>query len=188
MLCLRFPAVSSRGRTRYCPNKGENLPGNNQGTDQKHMRNKITLLATACCLSAAVGGTVWAQSGTTTMSGVYTEAQAQRGTEQFATNCAPCHGSTAQGNGEAPALTGAEFTSDWIGLTLGDLFDRIRTTMPQDQPGKLSRDQYADITAFILKINGYPAGQKDLDKRSEYLKAIGVVAPGTQSNAGKLVQ
>src|SRR5215472_8773109 len=68
---LALPAVSSRGRTRYCPNKGENLPGNNQGTDQKHMRNKITLLATALCLSAAVGGTVWAQSGTTTMSGVY---------------------------------------------------------------------------------------------------------------------
>ena len=129
-----------------------------------------------------------AQSATTTLSGVYTEAQATRGQAQFATDCAPCHGSTAQGNGEAPALTGAEFTADWIGLTMGDLFDRIRTTMPQDQPGKLSRDQYADISAFLLKINGYPAGQKDLDKRSEYLKAIGFVAPGKQSNAAKPVQ
>ncbi|HEX4105215.1 MAG TPA: c-type cytochrome [Rhizomicrobium sp.] len=158
------------------------------------MRNRITLLAAALCLSAAVGGaammdkSAFAQSATTTLSGVYTEAQATRGQEQYVTNCAPCHGATAQGNGEAPALTGAEFTADWIGLTLGDLFDRIRTTMPQDQPGKLSRDQYADVVAFILKINGYPAGQKDLDKRSEYLKAIGFVAPGKQSNAGKLVQ
>ena len=125
----------------------------------------------------------FAQSAaTTTMSGVYTEAQATRGQAGFATNCAPCHGQTAQGNGEAPALTGAEFTADWIGLTLGDLFDRIRTTMPQDAPGKLTRDQYADITAFILKINGYPAGQKDLDKRSEYLKAIGFVAPPAEGS------
>ena len=141
------------------------------------------MLAAALCLSAAVGGTAIEQSAfaqtaaSTTMSGVYTEAQAARGQATFASECSPCHGQTAQGNGEAPALTGAEFTADWVGLTLGDLFDRIRTTMPQDQPGKLTRDQYADITAFLLKINGYPAGQKDLDKRSEYLKAIGFVAP-----------
>jgi mono/diheme cytochrome c family protein len=153
------------------------------------MHNRITLLAAALCLSAAVGGAAIGQSAfaqsaaPTTMTGVYTEAQATRGQSSFATECSPCHGQTAQGNGEAPALTGAEFTADWVGLTLGDLFDRIRTTMPQDQPGKLTRDQYADITAFILKINGYPAGQKDLDKRSEYLKAIGFVAPPSGSDA-----
>ena len=60
---------------------------------------------------------------------------------------------------------------------MGDLFDRIRTTMPQDNPGKLSRDQYADILAFVLKANGYPAGQKEMDRRSEYLKAIAFVPP-----------
>ena len=141
------------------------------------MRNRISLLAAALCLSAAVGSSVWAQSGSSVADGVYTDAQAGRGETAFAAQCAPCHGQTLQGNGEAPALTGADFTADWIGLTLGDLFDRIRTTMPQDTPGKLSRDQYADILAFVLKANGYPAGQKDLDKRSEYLKAIGFVAP-----------
>lgn len=141
------------------------------------MRNRISLLAAALCLSAAVGTGVWAQSGSSVADGVYTDAQADRGQTAFAAQCAPCHGQTLQGNGEAPALTGADFTADWIGLTLGDLFDRIRTTMPQDTPGKLSRDQYADILAFVLKANGYPAGQKELDKRSEYLKAIGFVAP-----------
>jgi len=68
------------------------------------MRNRITLLAAALCLSAAAGGaamqSAFAQSATTTLSGVYTEAQAARGQSQFATDCAPCHGSTAQGNGE----------------------------------------------------------------------------------------
>ena len=76
---------------------------------------------------------------------------------------------------------GAEFISDWAGLTLGDLFDRIRTTMPQDNPGKLSRDTYAEILAFLLKENGYPAGQKPLDKRSPYLKAIAFVPPPAQA-------
>ena len=92
-------------------------------------------------------------------------------------NCAACHGSGLTGNGEAPALVGAEFISDWAGLTVGDLFDRIKNTMPQDNPGKLTRDQYADILAFVMKENGYPAGQKELDRRSEYLKAIAFVPP-----------
>ena len=110
------------------------------------------------------------------MTGVYTEAQATRGQATFVTECSPCHGQTAQGNGEAPALSGAEFTADWVGLTLGDLFDRIRTTMPQDNPASLTRDAYADILAFLLKANGMPAGAKELDRRSEYLKAIGFSA------------
>ncbi len=63
------------------------------------------------------------------------------------------------------------------GLTAGDLFDRIHDTMPQDNPGKLSRQQYADILAFVLKENGYAAGQKELDTRSPFLKAIAFVPP-----------
>src|SRR6201999_3721132 len=52
-----------------------------------------------------------------------------------------------------------------------------KNTMPQDNPGKLSRDQYADILSFIMKENGYPAGQKEMDRRSEFLKAIAFVPP-----------
>src|ERR1700733_83536 len=141
------------------------------------MRNRIAVLAAALIMSAAVGGTVWAQTSASVLDGVYTEAQAERGSTQFAQNCAACHGSGLNGNGEAPALVGGEFISDWAGLTLGELFDRIRNTMPQDNPGKLSRDQYADILSFVLKANGYPAGQKEMDRRSEYLKAIAFVPP-----------
>ncbi len=61
---------------------------------------------------------------------------------------------------------------DFNGETVGDIFDRIRTTMPMDGPGSLSRDQYADILSFILKSNNFPAGAKELDRRSEFLKAI----------------
>src|SRR6201996_1826084 len=141
------------------------------------MRNRLAILAAGLCLTAAIGGSVWAQTSASVLDGVYTEAQATREQAQFAQNCAACHGSGLTGNGEAPALVGAEFISDWAGLTVGDLFDRIRNTMPQDNPGKLSRDQYADILSFILKANGYPAGQKEMDRRTEFLKAIAFVPP-----------
>ena len=141
------------------------------------MSSRIAVLAAALALSAGIGGVAWAQSGPTVLDGVYTAAQAERGQAAFSQNCAACHGSGLTGNGEAPALVGGEFISNWAGLTLGDLFERIRTTMPQDNPGKLSRAQYAQILAFILKSNGYPAGQKELDQRTEFLKAIGFVPP-----------
>jgi mono/diheme cytochrome c family protein len=104
--------------------------------------------------------------------GAYTEAQAARGGEAFSGHCASCHGAGLGGTGEAPALAGLQFLSDFNGLSLGDLFDRIRTSMPQDNPASLTREQYADILAFILKANAMPAGAKELDRRSEYLKAI----------------
>ena len=72
----------------------------------------------------------------------------------------------------APPLTGGEFMSNWNGLTVGDLFDRIRTTMPADAPGKLNRDKTADILAHILRINQFPAGSMELPRQSEVLKDI----------------
>jgi len=101
--------------------------------------------------------------------GAYTEAQASRGSAGFAQFCAACHGATLGGLGEAPALVGGMFISDFNGLTVGDLFDRIRTTMPLNNPGSLGREQYADILAFVLKSNGFPAGQTELSRRSEFL-------------------
>lgn len=128
-------------------------------------------------LALATAGGAWAQTSGSVLDGVYTDAQSARGQDAFSQNCAMCHGSGLTGSGEAPALVGGEFISNWAGLTLGDLFERIRTTMPQDRPGKLGRDQYADIVSFILKSNGYPAGQKELDQRTEFLKAIAFVPP-----------
>jgi mono/diheme cytochrome c family protein len=125
-------------------------------------------------LLAAVGA-AQAQS-ISIWNGVYTEEQAARGSTGFTAHCANCHGADLGGTGEAPALAGPPFLSDFDGLSLGELFDRIRTTMPQDNPASLTRDQVADILAFLLKANGLPSGAKELDRRSEYLKAIGFSA------------
>ena len=69
-------------------------------------------------------------------------------------------------------ITGGAFTANWNQLTVGDLFERIRTTMPLDRPGKLSRQQNADVIAFILKSNGWPAGSTELSRELAALKQI----------------
>jgi mono/diheme cytochrome c family protein len=130
--------------------------------------------------AAVIGLAVWtvlapagAQDTTTSvLDGVYTDEQAERGADTFAHHCAVCHGAALGGMGEAPALVGAQFVSDFNGLTVGDLFDRVRTTMPLNNPGALSRDQYVDILAFLLRTNGYPSGPRELYRRSEYLNTI----------------
>lgn len=104
--------------------------------------------------------------------GVYTEEQAKRGEELYKKDCAACHGATLNGGESAPALTGGAFQSNWNGLTLGDLFDRIRKTMPQAKPGSLTRQQDSDVLAFMLSANKFPAGKTELYRQSEMLKEI----------------
>jgi mono/diheme cytochrome c family protein len=140
------------------------------------MQGRWLVIAVVLAVSAIPGiadKSVWAQETTgSVLDGIYTDTQAARGAAAFPQYCAACHGAALGGLGEAPALTGAQFLADFDGLTVGDLFDRIRTTMPLNNPNGLSRDQYADILAFILKSNGFPAGMKELYRRSEFLNAI----------------
>jgi S-disulfanyl-L-cysteine oxidoreductase SoxD len=126
------------------------------------------------CLAGAVAAQ---ETTSSVLDGVYSAPQAARGADGFVQNCAPCHGASLGGVGEAPALLGAQFIADFNGLTVGDLFERIRTTMPLNNPGGLSRDQYADILAFLLKSNGFPAGPRELYRRTEYLNVIRFEAP-----------
>jgi mono/diheme cytochrome c family protein len=102
----------------------------------------------------------------TTWDGVYTEEQAKRGAEAYAEKCAACHGDGLGGVEAAPALTGPVFYGTWEGETLDALLERIRTSMPLDSPGSLSRAQNADIVAHMLKVGGYPAGTTPLDGRA----------------------
>lgn len=104
--------------------------------------------------------------------GVYSGAQAARGEAAYAKNCASCHGEKLEGAGQAPPLTSDEFTSNYNGLTLFDLFDRMQSTMPADRPGQLAKTVNADILAFILKSNQFPAGTKELPADADALKQI----------------
>ena len=134
-------------------------------------------IATLTILALAVVGvsltTLRAQSDTRSVwDGVFTEDQAKRGQAAYNENCSSCHGDSLTGGEMAPALAGGDFQSNWNGLTMGDLYDRIRTTMPLNKPGKLSREVNADILAYILRVNQFPAGQTELPHQSEVLKLI----------------
>lgn len=104
--------------------------------------------------------------------GVYTEEQSKRGESVYQKECASCHGASLGGGESAPPLAGGAFLSNWNGLSLGDLFDRIRKTMPLSGPGRLTRQQDADVLAFMLSTNKFPAGKTEIYRQSEMLKEI----------------
>jgi mono/diheme cytochrome c family protein len=114
--------------------------------------------------------------------GYYTAEQAERGHDAYSQHCASCHGDDLQGN---PPLVGDDFLARWD--TVADLFDYNRTQMPQDAPGSLDDDTYADITAYILQQNALPEGEEELPADENALQDMplngeGEAAPDGEEN------
>lgn len=105
-----------------------------------------------------------ASTTVTTLSGVYTDQQASRGESIYTGMCLYCHDEWDH--------TGAAFKQNWDTRTAFDLFEIIRTTMPNDDPGKLPREDYASIVAYLLKVNKMPSGRKPLPSDVAGLKQI----------------
>jgi mono/diheme cytochrome c family protein len=121
---------------------------------------------------AALSASPMAAQDQSVNAGVYTDAQATRGADTYNKECASCHGAGLEGDGFAPALSGTEFLSNWNGTTLGDLFDRIRISMPPGGPTAVPAEAKADIVAHLLKSNKFPAGTTEIGKDVEPLKQI----------------
>lgn len=100
----------------------------------------------------------------TVSAGVYTAAQADRGQKQYEAACAACH--------ELSQWSGNDFLATWGGKSVHDLFDQVKTTMPQDNPGSLKPQQYADILSYFFKLNKFPAGEAELKGDADALKGI----------------
>src|SRR5436190_21713659 len=132
------------------------------------MALKKTLLLIIVTLAAAYAQ----ESPRSVWDGVFNEEQAKRGQAVFTDECSTCHGRDLEGADMTPPLTGAGFMSNWDGLTIGDLYDRIRISMPLNSPGKLSRQQNADVIAYILRYNQFPSGKEELPRDSLPLKQI----------------
>ena len=90
----------------------------------------------------------------TTNSGVYTQAQAERGKKVFEAKCTACH--------DTARFTGEQFLDPWAGKPLKDVFDIASGTMPEDNPGSLKQEEYADIMAYFLQLNAFATGDADL--------------------------
>ena len=140
------------------------------------MRRNFVTVCLVMWGAAGLAIALHAQPDPSVWDGVYTEAQATRGAVLYDKECGQCHGPAGAGGGMAPPLVGAAFSANYDGQTIGDLFDRNRTTMPPGKEGQLGGQENADITAFILKVNQFPPGQTELPSQSLALKGIRYVA------------
>jgi S-disulfanyl-L-cysteine oxidoreductase SoxD len=101
-------------------------------------------------------------AGSSVWSGVYSDEQAKRGEAVSNNLCTSCHGPELSGGEAGPALVGLEFIGNWNNLTVADFYDRVHATMPADAPGTMTPQQTSDVTAYVFKLNKYPAGTTDL--------------------------
>jgi mono/diheme cytochrome c family protein len=151
--------------------KGNVAPFEPGDSGKIHLRTQVAsrrtlasvFLSVLCCV-AAVSRSVW--------DGVYTKEQANRGLATYREECLKCHGESLGGGEAGPPLAGEEFLRKWNGKTVGDLSAVIRKTMPLDDPGNLSSREYLDIVAYILSMNEFPTGQKELDRDVAALNEI----------------
>jgi mono/diheme cytochrome c family protein len=131
-------------------------------------RTKLAIFFLLSCSLAAVTRSVW--------DGVYTRQQADRGQATYREECLKCHGESLGGGEGGPLLAGEEFRQKWYGKTAGDLLAAMRKTMPSDDPGSLSSREYSDLVAYLLSVNEFPAGQKELDRDVAALSEIRIEA------------
>ena len=114
--------------------------------------------------------------------GVFTADQAAQGKGLFEAKCAICHGAELNGAEMAPPLAGGVFLGNWTGQSVGDLFTRIHTTMPGNDPGSLNNAETAQVLSYILSYNKFPAGAAPLPTDDAALGAIAITA---EKPAGK---
>ncbi len=115
-------------------------------------------------IAALFAGIAFAASRTT-LDGVYSQEQADRGQAVYRRSCARCHQADLNGTGGAPALHTSTFTENWREGYLSNLFHHIQTWMPpQDLKGTLPEQEYLDVLTYILSANEFPAGLKELAK------------------------
>ena len=101
--------------------------------------------------------------------GVYTAAQASQGADNYSMMCTGCH--------TAAAHMGDVFVSNWLGRPVADFYGFISSAMPKNEPGSLTPQEYASIVAYILKLNGMPAGKEELPSDTAALGKIRFDSP-----------
>lgn len=135
---------------------------------------RVPLVATALVATALVAatanGSIW--------DGVFTAAQAKRGEAAYTGPCSRCHGAKLDGAADdpdmlpAPPVAGPKFLRAWDSRSLAELLDYMRATMPANNPGYLSDQEYADVIAYMLSVSTTPAGDVALQADREVLARI----------------
>lgn len=138
------------------------------------MNECVLVLATIFAVEACTVAVAAPRGGPRSVKdGVYTTAQALAGKTAYADTCASCHGTMASATPDmAPLLNDYVFQDTWKNRSVGDLFERIRNTMPQNAPSTLSPQRTAEIVAYILSANQLPAGNEALTEDLDVLNQI----------------
>ena len=113
--------------------------------------------------------------------GIYSADQAHRGEALYQKQCVSCHGSALDGTGSYPPLSGDDFLSKYEGQPALNLYDMIHKLMPADKPGTLTRPEAADLLAYILSFNKFPAGKTDLPSDEDSLKKLVLPKPAPKA-------
>ena len=117
---------------------------------------------------------------TSTAAGVFTEEQAKRGAAAYNANCATCHGAELRSTDrEIPRLSDKSFNFSWVGKTIAEKFELIRSTMPPKEEKSLEDQVYLDILTYILSFNKIPSGNQPLKPDLKILEQIEISAPPT---------
>jgi len=120
----------------------------------------VVIAASSMAIAAAA-----AQAPTkTTNDGVYTAAQAERGKKVFEAKCTGCH--------EPSRFTGESFYESFNDKPMKEIWDIASGTMPEDNPGSLKQQEYADILAYFLQLNEFKAGDAELQGNPAAMAAI----------------
>jgi len=134
------------------------------------MRTWVLGLGAWACLGLAVVTMAAAQEKTTVKAGVYTAAQADRGQVLYRSKCASCH---------APnRFTDDFFYQSFAGKPMWEMFDVISDSMPEDDPGSMKKEEYADVIAYLLRLNRFPEGSNELPTDKDALSLIMMEKPG----------
>lgn len=104
---------------------------------------------------------------TSVQAGVYSQEQAERGEQLFGEACLVCH--------QPEEFADGGYMDGWSGMNVNDMVEFIRSTMPEDNPGRLKRQEYIDIVAFLFQQNGLPAGETEMVRKT--LKNINIEGP-----------
>lgn len=134
----------------------------------RHIRFRWFWSSAAAIAFAGAALGAQASGASTSASGIYSAEQAARGATLFVERCSACH--------KVDQFTGPEFLLIWGGQPALGLFTLIRTTMPQGSPASLTRQQYADILAYLLRENGLAAGSTELAGTDAALKKVVIPA------------
>ena len=143
------------------------------------MKNTWSILcALGFATLAAASATLGAQQRSV-LDGVFTDAQAKRGEKVYTDTCATCHGPKLAGTDTGgPTLDGPDFVNGWKDMSLGALLNKVNMDMPSNAPGTFTPEQYADVLAYVLSYNKYPAGQTEIPTDPEKLRPVRMaVAP-----------